>query len=75
MVSKEIIGKVISNKMDKTIIVAVNSKIAHKKYNKTIPKTKKFFVHDEYNQYKEGDIVKIILTRPLSKNKCWQVLT
>lgn len=75
MVSKEIIGKVISNKMDKTIIVAVNSKITHKKYNKTIPKTKKFFVHDEYNQYKKGDIVKITLTRPLSKNKCWQVLT
>lgn len=75
MVSKEIIGKVISNKMDKTIIVAVNSKTAHKKYNKTIPKTKKFFVHDEYNQYKKGDIVKITLTRPLSKNKCWQVLT
>ena len=75
MVSKEIIGKVISNKMNKTIIVAVNSKIAHKKYNKTIPKTKKFFVHDEYNRYKKGDIVKITLTRPLSKNKCWQVLT
>ena len=75
MVSKEIIGTVISNKMNKTIIVAVNNKIAHKKYNKTIPKTKKFFVHDEYNQYKKGDIVKITLTRPLSKNKCWQVLT
>ena len=75
MAFKEIIGKVISNKMDKTIIVAVNSKMAHRKYNKTIPKTKKFFVHDEYNQYKTGDIVKITLTRPLSKNKCWQVLT
>ena len=75
MVSKEIIGEVISNRMNKTIVVAVSSKIAHKKYNKTLPKTKKYFVHDEYNQYKKGDLVKITLTRPLSKNKCWKVLT
>nr|YP_009502108.1 30S ribosomal protein S17 [Porolithon onkodes]ASB29710.1 30S ribosomal protein S17 [Porolithon onkodes] len=74
MVSKEIIGTVISNKMNKTIIVAVNKKAAHKKYKKTLPKTKKYFVHDEYNQYKTGDVVKIILSRPLSKNKCWKVL-
>ena len=74
MTSKEIIGTVISNKMNKTIIVAVNNKIAHKKYSKTIPKTKKYFVHDEDNQYKTGDKVKIISTRPLSKHKCWKVL-
>ena len=74
MASKEIIGTVISNKMNKTVIVAVNNKIAHKKYNKTIPKTKKYFVHDETNQYKIGDRVKIISTRPLSKHKCWKVL-
>ena len=74
MALKEIIGTVVSNKMNKTIIVAVNNKIAHKKYNKTIPKTKKYFVHDEYNQYKTGDVVKIRSTRPLSKNKCWKVL-
>lgn len=75
MASKEIIGTVISNKMNKTIVVAVNKKTAHKKYKKTLPQTKKYFVHDEHNQYKTGDIVKIILTRPLSKHKCWKVLT
>ena len=75
MASKEIVGTVISNKMNKTIIVAVNNKTAHKKYKKTLPKTKKYFVHDEHNQYKTGDIVTIILTRPLSRHKCWKVLT
>lgn len=74
MTSKEIIGTVISNKMNKTILVAVSNKITHKKYNKTIPKTKKYFVHDEKNQYQIGDRVKIISTRPLSKHKCWKVL-
>ena len=73
MILKEITGKVISNKMDKTIIVAVNNKIAHKKYNKTLPKTKKYFVHDNYNKYNIGDTVKIKLTKPISKNKCWIV--
>lgn len=74
MVLKEIIGQVIANKMNKTIIVAVNSKIAHKKYNKTIPKTKKYFVHDANNTYKIGDTVRIKPTRPISKNKCWTVI-
>lgn len=75
MTSKEIIGQVIANKMDKTIIVSVNNKIAHKKYNKTIPKTKKYFVHDIDNRYKIGDTVKIKPTRPISKNKSWTVIT
>ena len=71
MTTKDLIGKVVSHKMDKTIIVAIDNKIAHKKYNKTIPKTKKYFVHDANNQYKTGDSVKIKPTRPISKNKCW----
>ena len=74
MALKEIIGQVIANKMDKTIIVAVNNKIAHKKYKKTMPKTKKYFVHDIDNKYKIGDTVKIKPTRPISKNKCWTVI-
>ena len=74
MVLKEITGQVVSNKMDKTIIVAVCNKKAHKKYKKTIPKTKKFFVHDENNQYQVGDTVKIKPSKPISKNKCWTII-
>ena len=74
MALKEIVGKVISDKMNKTITVGVINKIAHKKYKKIISKTKKYFVHDENNQYKTGDYVKIQLTRPISKNKCWTVI-
>lgn len=71
---KEVIGKVISNKMDKTITVAVIKKISHKKYNKVLSKTKKYYVHDEKNNYSIGDIVKIQEIRPISKNKCWKVI-
>ena len=56
---KEVIGKVISDKMKKTITVAVIKKISHKKYNKVVSKTKKYYAHDEYNNYSTGDIVKI----------------
>nr|AOM64672.1 ribosomal protein S17 [Riquetophycus sp.] len=71
MVKKENIGKVISNKMDKTIIVTVNKKISHKKYNKIIAKTNKYYADDPNNECEIGDIVKIQQTRPLSKNKRW----
>lgn len=71
---KEIIGTVISNKMDKTITVAVTNKIAHKKYSKIIAKTNKYYVHDAYNECEIGDKVKIKETRPLSKNKRWILL-
>ena len=74
MAIKEIIGQLISDKMNKTITVAVHSKTAHKKYKKIISKTKKYFVHDENNTYKAGDFVKIKATRPISKNKCWTVI-
>ena len=71
---KEIIGQVTSNKMNKTVTVSVSSKIKHKKYGKIMIKTKKYYAHDEYNQYQTGDVVKIQQTRPISKHKCWKVI-
>lgn len=72
---KETIGTVISNKMEKTIIVAVKTKIAHKKYKKIITKTNKYYAHDEENKCKLGDLVKIQETRPISKNKRWKLIS
>nr|QVY58237.1 30S ribosomal protein S17 [Eucheuma denticulatum] len=72
MPTQENIGIVISNKMHKTITVAVKTKVAHKKYSKTITKTNKYYVHDEKNQCDIGDIVKIQATKPISKKKRWK---
>nr|ARO91304.1 30S ribosomal protein S17 [Rhodochaete parvula]ASK39619.1 ribosomal protein S17 [Rhodochaete parvula] len=74
MAVKEKVGKVISNKMNKTIIVAVENRISHLRYNKIVVKTKKYKVHDENNDCNIGDIVKIIETRPLSKTKRWKLI-
>ena len=74
MIAKVLIGKVVSNKMHKTITVIIEKKIAHKKYKKILLKTKKFYVHDEYNNCNIGDIVKIRETKPISKKKCWTVI-
>jgi len=71
---KEIIGIVSSAKMDKTIVVAVVRSVKHPKYGKYFKKTKKFAAHDETNQCAENDIVRIMETRPLSKNKCWRLV-
>ena len=71
---KEIIGIVSSAKMDKTIVVAVVRSVKHPKYGKYFKKTKKFAAHDETNQCGENDIVRIMETRPLSKNKCWRLI-
>lgn len=71
---KETIGTVISNKMQKTITVAVKTKIAHKKYNKIIARTNKYYAHDEKDECQIGDIVKIQETRPISKNKRWKLI-
>jgi small subunit ribosomal protein S17 len=71
---KERIGKVVSNKMDKSITVAVERKVKHPIYGKFVAKTTKFMVHDEKNDAHEGDIVKISETRPLSKNKRWRLV-
>ena len=67
-------GMVVSNKANKTITVKVTNKIAHKKYNKIISRTNKYYVHDADNVCKVGDIVQIQQTRPISKNKRWKFL-
>ncbi len=68
------IGKVVSDKMDKTIVIAVETQKKHALYGKRIKHTKKFKAHDENNQAKIGDVVKIMETRPLSKDKCWRLV-
>ncbi|AOZ93367.1 30S ribosomal protein S17 [Paenibacillus crassostreae] len=67
-------GKVVSDKMDKTIVVAIETHKKHNLYHKRIKYTKKFKAHDENNTAKIGDIVKIMETRPLSKDKCWRLV-
>jgi small subunit ribosomal protein S17 len=67
------IGKVVSNKMNKTAVVAVQTLKRHKLYKKVIKSEKKFKVHDEKNECKIGDVVRIVETRPLSKEKCWRL--
>lgn len=71
---KERVGKVVSDKMDKTIVVAVEENVKHRLYSKTIRRTKKFKAHDENNEAKIGDTVRIMETRPLSKDKRWRLL-
>jgi small subunit ribosomal protein S17 len=68
------VGRVVSNKMDKTVVVAVDYLKPHPLYRKTIRKTNKFHAHDETNQCKAGDVVRIGETRPMSKTKRWEVL-
>lgn len=71
---KSYIGRVISDKMDKTAVLTVTRRISHAEYHKTISRNTKFKVHDEKNECKVGDIVKFIETRPLSKDKRWKVI-
>ncbi len=71
---KEEIGYVVSDKMDKTVTVAVERRKQHPLYKRVIKRTKKFKVHDEDNTCNEGDKVKIKETRPLSKTKRWRVI-
>jgi hypothetical protein len=66
-------GTVVSDKMDKTIVVAVERKVPHKMYKKSINTTTKFKAHDENNECRIGDVVRIVETRPLSKDKRWRV--
>ena len=71
---KEMVGVVVSNKMDKSITIAVKRKEKHPIYGKFLNKTSKFTAHDEKNDCNEGDTVKIMETRPLSKNKRWRLV-
>ncbi|MFP5470734.1 MAG: 30S ribosomal protein S17 [Bacteroidia bacterium] len=71
---KEKVGTVTSNKMNKSIVVAVERKVKHPKYGKFVNKTSTFMAHDEKQECQIGDTVKITETRPLSKNKCWRLV-
>jgi small subunit ribosomal protein S17 len=68
------VGKVVSNKMEKSITVAVERKVKHPLYGKFMKKTTKLMAHDEKNECTIGDTVKVMETRPLSKNKCWRLV-
>ena len=68
------VGKVVSNKMDKTIVVAVENHVRHPLYNKIVKRTYKLKAHDENNECNIGDTVKVMETRPLSKDKRWRLV-
>jgi len=71
---KILLGEVVSNRMHKTITVKVERRVRHPMYERVIKRSKKFHAHDEHNQCRIGDVVRIIETRPLSKTKCWRLL-
>ena len=71
---KELTGVVISNKMDKTVTVKVSYKVRHPRYKKVIERSNKYYAHDESNSIENGQKVRIMQTRPLSKMKCWRVV-
>lgn len=71
---KELIGTVTSNKMDKTVVVSVETSVRHKLYGKIVKRTYKLKAHDENNECHEGDRVEVMETRPLSKDKRWRVV-
>ena len=73
-IRKTEVGKVVSDKMDKTIVVAVEDSVKHSLYNKIVKRTIKFKAHDEKNECKVGDKVRIMETRPLSKDKRWRLV-
>ncbi|TAD77430.1 MAG: 30S ribosomal protein S17 [Oscillatoriales cyanobacterium] len=74
MAAKERVGVVVSDKMQKTVVVSVENRSAHAKYGKIVVRTRRFKAHDEDNQCKAGDRVRIRETRPLSKTKRWTVV-
>ncbi|MEN9495491.1 MAG: ribosomal protein [Cyanobacteriota bacterium] len=73
MATKERVGTVVSDKMDKTVVVAVENRFPHPIYKKTVSRTKRYKAHDEANACKVGDRVRITETRPLSRTKRWSV--
>ncbi len=68
------IGKVVSDKMDKTVVIAIERLVQHPLYKKSIKQTVRFKAHDENNESRTGDIVSVMETRPLSKDKRWRVV-
>lgn len=71
---KERTGIVVSNKMEKSIVVEVQRRVKHPKYGKFVKRSSRFMAHDEKNDCNIGDTVRIMETRPLSKNKCWRLV-
>ena len=71
---KERVGVVVSSKMDKSIVVSVERKVKHPKYGKFVKTTSKFYAHDDKDECNEGDTVRIMETRPLSKTKNWRLV-
>jgi small subunit ribosomal protein S17 len=69
------VGRVVSDSMDKTVVVAVESLVRHPLYGKTIKRTTKLYAHDEENQCGVGDMVEVMETRPLSKTKRWRLIS
>ena len=74
MPKRILIGTVVSDKTDKTVVVKVERKVKHPLYGKIIRRSKKYHAHDEKNEYELGDIVRIEETKPISKTKTWQVI-
>ena len=72
---KNRVGRVVSNKMDKTVVVAIEDNVAHPVYGKIIKRTTKIHVHDENNECNIGDKVSVMETRPLSKTKRWRLVS
>ena len=70
---QKLVGKVVSDSMDKTIVVSVERLVKHRLYKKYIRQSKKYYVHDEDNSHKNGDLVEIVCSKPLSKTKRWRV--
>ena len=74
MSKKELIGEVIRDQNDKTVVVLVKRRYSHPFFKKVVTNSKKYHAHDEKNKFKEGDMVKIIESKPISKLKTWQVV-
>ena len=72
-IRKTRVGVVVSDKMDKTIVVEIRTRVRHPLYGKIMNRTTKIKAHDEKNEAKKGDTVRIVETRPMSKNKCWRL--
>ena len=71
---KSRVGQVVSDVQNKTIVVEVERRTSHKRYKKVVKSRKRYAAHDEQNQAKVGDVVRISETRPISKNKCWRLV-
>jgi small subunit ribosomal protein S17 len=71
--TRSLVGRVVSNKMNKTVTVLIERKVKHPLYGKIMVRSKKYHAHDETNQYNEGDMVEIQETAPISKTKAWTV--